>query len=76
VLISSILLQAKFKYHPEVKRIARHRHVPKAIHKAQQEKRVMDDSRRRKANNRRAHAKPGSVPFVQERAKAIVKELK
>lgn len=68
-------LKAKFKYHPEVKRISRHRHVPKAIYKAQQEKRLINESRRRKTSNRRAHSKPGAVPYEQERAKAIVKQL-
>ena len=58
-------LKRRFKDHPEIRRIAQHKHVPKVIHKAQEERRVMDDSRRRKTENRRTHSKTGSVPFTQ-----------
>lgn len=65
-------LKEKFAQHPQIKRIARHRHVPKSIYSAMKEKRIMKESLRRKEKNRRKHSKPGSVPFEVERAKNIV----
>jgi len=58
-----------------VKRIARHRHVPKHILNARKEHRIIKDSRKRKDANRRLHSKPGTVPHVSEREKHIVKEV-
>ncbi|KJE96885.1 hypothetical protein CAOG_010062 [Capsaspora owczarzaki ATCC 30864] len=69
-------LKDSFKHHPAVKRIARHRHVPKAIHSAQKEKRIMVDARKTKEGKVRAHSKPGSVPFKIERKKHIVTQVK
>lgn len=67
-------LKEKFKNFPEVKRIMRHRHLPKTVYNAQKEKRIMKSSRQRKEANRRAHSKPGTIPFVSEKKKHIVKE--
>lgn len=53
----------------------RHRHVPKAIKKAAEAKREAEKHSRKKQANRRAHAKPGAVPHVNTRARAIIKEL-
>lgn len=41
-------LKERFAQHPQVRRIARHRHVPKHIYNAQREKHVMVVSRKRK----------------------------
>lgn len=41
-------LKEKFRYHPHIKRIARHRHLPKPIYSQIQEQRVMKEARRRK----------------------------
>ncbi|KAJ1521059.1 hypothetical protein ONE63_002766 [Megalurothrips usitatus] len=67
-------LKAKFAQHPQIKRIARHRHVPKHVFNAQQEQRVMREKAKRKEGNVRKHSKKGSVPFVPERKKHIIKE--
>nr|XP_048313420.1 DDB1- and CUL4-associated factor 13 [Myodes glareolus] len=69
-------LKEKFQYHPHVKRIARHRHLPKSIYSQIQEQRIMKESRRRKEMNRRKHSKPGSVPVVSERKKHVVAVVK
>jgi DDB1- and CUL4-associated factor 13 len=68
-------LREKFKHFPDIKRIKRHRHVPKTILNAQKETRIMKASRQRKEANRRAHSKAGSVPYVPEKKKNIVEEL-
>lgn len=68
-------LKEKFAFHPEVKRISRHRHVPKMIYNQQKEMRIIRQSQKRKEANRRKHSKPGAVPFVPERKKSIITEI-
>lgn len=65
-------LKEEFQHHPEVKRILKHRHVPKGVYKAAKEKKVMLDSIKRKEENVRLHSKPGAVPKIPERKKHIV----
>ncbi|CAH2231029.1 jg3471 [Pararge aegeria aegeria] len=67
-------LKEKFSNHPQIKRIARHRHVPKHVMNAQKEIKTIREKNKRKDANRRAHSKPGAVPFVAERKKHVVKE--
>lgn len=67
-------LKKKFAHHPEIKRIKRHRHLPKHVYNERKLKRVMLDARRKKEANRRAHSKPGSIPIVSEKEKHIVRE--
>lgn len=69
-------LKEKFQHHPQIKRIARHRHLPKLIYSQSKELRIMREAQRRKELNRRKHSKPGSVPFVTERKKHIVAVVK
>lgn len=57
---------------PEVRRIARHRHLPRAIYKAASTKRDMTQAIKTKEENQRKHSKPGSVPYEAERRKNIV----
>lgn len=65
-------LRDKYAAHPQISRIARHRHVPKRIYKAQAEQKTIRYKEKRKESNRRRHSKPGSVPFTSERAKHVV----
>lgn len=67
-------LKEKYKHYPEIRRIARHRHLPKHVYHSRKEKRTMLDSRRRKDVNRRAHSRPGTVPIVTEKQKKVVRE--
>ncbi|CAL7943929.1 unnamed protein product [Xylocopa violacea] len=67
-------LKQKFAAHPQVKRIARHRHVPKHIYNARNELRTIHQKMKRKENNRRAHSKKGEVPFLSEKERHIVRE--
>mmetsp|Transcript_6052 Transcript_6052/g.14561 ORF Transcript_6052/g.14561 Transcript_6052/m.14561 type:complete len:445 (-) Transcript_6052:139-1473(-) len=68
-------LKDRFKEAPEVKRIARHRHLPKAVLKASKLKGIIKESKKRKEDNVRKHSKKGAVPHVAERKKGVVKEL-
>lgn len=65
-------LKHQYQHHPEVKRILKHRHVPRLIHKTAKEKKVMLDSIKRKEENLRLHSKPGAVEKVTERKKNVV----
>ncbi|KAJ3313402.1 DDB1- and CUL4-associated factor 13 [Blyttiomyces sp. JEL0837] len=65
-------LKERFKHMPEIKRIDRQRHLPKAVVSATKKKRVMIDSRKNKEENRRKHSAPGSVPYQAERKKNII----
>lgn len=69
-------LKERFQHHPQLRRIKRHRHVPKSVYKAAKEKRIMLASVRRKEENRREHSKPGTVPYVAERKKHSVAVVK
>lgn len=61
---------------PEVRRIAKKRHVPKHILTMSRTKQEMARSQKRKLTNIRRNSKPGSVPKdTSERKKAIVREL-
>ncbi|KAH9492019.1 DDB1- and CUL4-associated factor 13 [Bulinus truncatus] len=65
-------LKKTFRDHPEIKRISRHRHLPKLIYQQKKELREIKEAERRKESNRRFHSKPGAVPFVPERKKQVV----
>lgn len=65
-------LKEQFKHMPEIRRIARRRHVPKAIKKEGEKARTEIAAIKRKEENRRKHSKPGSVPYTAERTKHIV----
>ncbi|XP_051792050.1 DDB1- and CUL4-associated factor 13 [Erpetoichthys calabaricus] len=65
-------LKEKFQHHPQIRRITRHRHLPKPIFSQIKEARIMKEARRRKELNRRKHSKPGSVPVLSEKKKHIV----
>lgn len=65
----------RHKHLPEIKRITRHRHLPTALYKAAKTRRTMEDSERRKTQNRIAHSAPGSIKVKAARKKKVVAEL-
>ncbi|KAJ3337616.1 rRNA-processing protein sof1 [Kappamyces sp. JEL0680] len=67
-------LKERYKTMPEISRISKHRRLPKAITNATRKKSIMTQSLKNKEENRRKHSKPGSVPYVPERQKHILKE--
>ena len=60
---------------PEIKRIERHRHLPKPVFKAAKLRTEMQEAERRKSQRRAAHAAPGAEPRVPARKKRIVAEV-
>ncbi|KAL2916680.1 Protein sof1 [Polyrhizophydium stewartii] len=65
-------LKDRYKNLPEIRRIDKHRKVPKAIKGAAHKKQVMEDSVKNKEDRMRKHSKPGAVPFKAERKKHIL----
>lgn len=68
-------LKKRYQHMPEIKRIARHRHLPKSIKKAKEIEQIQADSQRRKADNKRKHTKEEDITFVPERKKKVLAEL-
>ncbi|GJQ09274.1 hypothetical protein GpartN1_g1065.t1 [Galdieria partita] len=53
-------LKERYGFIPDVRKIARQRHVPKLIYKLKKQKAEMKKSKERKERNRRLHSQPGS----------------
>ncbi|KAL5989476.1 hypothetical protein ACLOJK_010368 [Asimina triloba] len=68
-------VKERYKHLPEVRRIIRHRHLPKPIYKATTLRRTMVEAERRKEERRRAHSAPGSMPREPFRQKRILAEV-
>jgi len=67
-------LKDRYKHLPEVGRILRHTHVPKAIKKAQTLRRTITEADRRKQKRREAHAAEGTYEHKAARKKRIIEE--
>ncbi|XP_039115534.1 DDB1- and CUL4-associated factor 13 [Dioscorea cayenensis subsp. rotundata] len=65
----------RYKHLPDVKRIIRHRHLPKPIYKAAGLRRTMVEAERRKDERRRAHSAPGSTSVQPFRKRRIIQEI-
>lgn len=57
---------------PEIRRISRHRHVPKNVKKAGQIKSEELAAIKRRRENERKHSKKGLVPRRSEREKMVL----
>jgi WD repeat and SOF domain-containing protein 1 len=65
-------LKERYKHMPEIKRIARHRHVPKQVKKAGEIKSEELKSIKRREENERRHTKKGKVRRQAEREKMVL----
>lgn len=65
-------LKDRYKELPEVKRVLKHRNVPKHIKSAGRITQIQRDSAKRKEENRRKHSKPGAVPESNIRKDIVV----
>eukprot|EP00238_Polyblepharides_amylifera_P006731 CAMPEP_0196594724 /NCGR_PEP_ID=MMETSP1081-20130531/79099_1 /TAXON_ID=36882 /ORGANISM="Pyramimonas amylifera, Strain CCMP720" /LENGTH=414 /DNA_ID=CAMNT_0041919065 /DNA_START=210 /DNA_END=1454 /DNA_ORIENTATION=- len=68
-------LVGRYRHLSEVKRIERHRHVPKPVVKAHRTRRDMLDSEARRKRQRQAHATPGTLATPPARKAKIVNVL-
>lgn len=65
-------LKERYKHMPEIRRIKRHRHVPKRVKKAGEIKAEELASIKRRRENERKHSKKGQVPRRSEREKMVL----
>lgn len=65
-------LKERYKHMPEIRRIKRHRHVPKQVKKAGEIKGEELASIKRRRENERKHSKKGQVPRRSEREKMVL----
>ena len=68
-------LLKRYAHIPEVRKIEKHRHVPKPIYKAANLRKTMTEAAKRKEQRRAAHSAPGAVSFQPARKKKIIKEV-
>jgi len=68
-------LKERFKHHPEVKRIARHRRVPKDVYVAKDTKSTMESAAKKRVENAVKHKSVKSSGRKSERKKHIVEEV-
>ena len=74
-LATAEALREKFSEHPEVRRILRNRHVPKAIYAATKEHRIIRAKERRKLRNIRVfnHSQAPMVPEKEKHTATLFK---
>ncbi|KAL9618438.1 MAG: hypothetical protein Q9204_008402 [Flavoplaca sp. TL-2023a] len=65
-------LVERYAHMPEIRRIRRHRHVPKQVKKAGEIKGVEVAAIKRRRENERKHSKKGEVPRKSEREKMVL----
>jgi len=65
-------LQERYQHLPEIRRIKRHKHLPKSVYSAQKLKVEMKKAEKRKQYRRRTHTKEGKEKIIQEKKKNIV----
>ena len=65
-------LKERYKHMPEIRRIKRHRHVPRQVKKAGEIKGEELKAIKRKQENERKHSKKGSVKRRSEREKMVL----
>ena len=65
-------LQARYKHMPEIRRIARHRRVPKQVMKAGEIKKEELGALKRRQENERKHSRKGEKPRRSEREKMVL----
>lgn len=68
-------LKERYKHLPEIKRVDRHRHLPKPIYKAATLRRTVYEAGKKREDRKRLHSAPGAVPYLAARKKRIVAEL-
>ncbi len=65
-------LRERYKHMPEIRRIARHRHLPKPVKKAGEIKSEELKALKRRQENERKHSKKGLVNRRSEREKVVL----
>ncbi|CAG9333087.1 unnamed protein product [Blepharisma stoltei] len=67
-------LKKKYQYVPEMRRILKHRHLPRYLFKTRKIKQIQKESEFRKERNRRAHTKPENIKNIKEKSTVVINE--
>jgi WD repeat and SOF domain-containing protein 1 len=65
-------LKQKYQFHGEVRRLLKHRHLPRNLFKEKKKLQIQQDSQRRKEQNRRDHTKPEHIVDIPERKARVL----
>ncbi|CAN1286890.1 DDB1- and CUL4-associated factor 13, partial [Linum perenne] len=65
----------RYTHLPEIKRIVRHKHLPKPIYKAKELRQTITDAEKQKQERRKAHSAPGSIVTESVRKRRIIREV-
>uniref|UniRef100_A0A8C4QB70 DDB1- and CUL4-associated factor 13 n=1 Tax=Eptatretus burgeri TaxID=7764 RepID=A0A8C4QB70_EPTBU len=65
-------LREKYQHFPEIKRILRHRHLPRRVYSEARQQRVMRTAQKRKEENRQEHRRQGAEPPISECRKQVI----
>jgi WD repeat and SOF domain-containing protein 1 len=65
-------LKKKFRFVPEMRRLLKHRHLPRYLYSIKRQKHVMEQSKWRKSQNVQAHTKAENLKIEQDKKKVVV----
>ena len=65
-------LKKKFKHVPEIRRLLKHRHLPRYLYSMKREKHIISQSKFRKEKNVQAHTKAEKLKIEPEKKKVVV----
>jgi WD repeat and SOF domain-containing protein 1 len=70
-------LKERYKNVDEIRKIAKHRHLPRTLMKKKKTEQIVEDSRKRKLDNVKKHSKDGTelLGMMPGRKKAVIKQL-
>ena len=67
-------LKNQYKHVPQVRKILRHRHLPKLLYRLRKKKQVMKESEYRKEQNRRANTKAENIKDVSLKKQVVINQ--
>ena len=65
-------LKKSYEHVPEVRRLLKHRHLPRFLLKEQKKRQIMKESKYRKEQNRMAHTRPENIKKVPAQRAVVV----
>lgn len=67
-------IKKKYQYVPEMRRILRHRHMPRYLFKTKKIKQIQKESEFRKETNRRAHTRAANLRNNPEKKQIVINQ--
>lgn len=65
-------LKKKYQFVPEIRRLIKHRHLPRYLFRQKKIKQIQKESAFRKEKNRQSHTKPENIQLIPEKKKIMV----